>query len=56
MVDVGKEIHDFDNDPERTEAVVSLGNGFSVKLIKDLNKKPVERIKLPEKKGPKRVG
>ncbi len=55
MVDVSKEIQDFDKDPSRMEAVVSLGNGFSVKLIKDLNKKPVERVRLPEKKGPKIV-
>jgi len=55
MVDVSKEIQDFDKDPERMEAVVSLGNGFSVKLIKGKNKRQVEKIKLPVKRGPKKV-
>jgi hypothetical protein len=52
MVDVSKEIQDFDKDPERMEAVVSLGNGFSVKLIKG-ERKVVEPVKLLEKRGPK---
>ena len=55
MVDVSKKIQDFDKDPERMEAVVSMGNGFSVTLIKNLDKKPVKRIKLPAKRGPKIV-
>jgi hypothetical protein len=52
MVDVSKEIHDFEKDPGRMEAVVSLGNGFSVKLIKG-KRKDVEPVKLPEKRGPR---
>jgi hypothetical protein len=55
MVDVSKEIQDFDKDPERMEAVVNMGNGFSVKLIKGKDKRQVEKIKLPSKKGPKIV-
>jgi hypothetical protein len=52
MVDVSKEIHNFDKDPKRMEAVVSMGNGFAVKLIKG-ERKAVEPVKLPEKRGPK---
>jgi hypothetical protein len=49
MVDVPKEIHDFDKDPNRTETVVDMGNGFAVKLIKraDGSKREPTKIELP---------
>jgi hypothetical protein len=58
MVDVPKEIHDFDKDPNRTETVVDMGNGFAVKLIKraDGSKRETTKIELPGvKKRMKRV-
>ena len=49
MVDVPKEINEFDKDPNRTETVVDMGNGFAVKLIKraDGEKRESASVKLP---------
>jgi hypothetical protein len=53
MVDVHKEFEEFDKDPERTETVIDMGNGFAVKLIKrtDGKKRESEKITLPSKKN-----
>lgn len=55
MSEFSKAFQEFDKDASLTQTSLSLGNGFSVTLIKGERKFPVESIQIPVKKGPKRV-
>lgn len=55
MSEFSKAVQEFDKDTSVTQTSLSLGNGFSVTLIKGEKKFPVESVQPPAKKGPKRV-